>query len=365
MNESFWFGKKVIVTGHTGFKGSWLTHILNSFGAMVFGVSDTDMGPDSLYNKLGCKDEIANDQFGLSEFYEIVDLSELKDIVNIFDPEVIFHLAAQPLVISSYHDPVLTYKSNVIGTVNILEAARLGENLRSIISVTTDKVYKNIDQSYGYRESDPLGANDPYSTSKACADLVTQSYYTSFFQKKSIGVSSVRAGNVIGGGDWSAHRLIPDIVRSINSKSNLVLRNADATRPWQHVLEPLSGYLMLAEKMHAEPEKYSLPINFGPALSDSLSVKEVVAKFLEVYGTTLTCEFPEAVFHEANHLSLDSTTARAVLNWEPIWDTNESIKRTAEWYLNYSKGRVAKEITTSQINDYKTMALKIRSGENV
>lgn len=365
MNETFWAGKRVLVTGHTGFKGSWLTFILNSFGAKVFGVSHSDLGAKSLYNQLGCKKEIVNGQFGSVEFYDLDDLCDLKKIIKIFNPEVIFHLAAQPLVISSYKDPILTYKSNVLGTVNILEAARLGENLRSIISVTTDKVYKNIDQSYGYRESDPLGANDPYSTSKACADLVTQSYYTSFFQKKSIGVSSVRAGNVIGGGDWSDHRLIPDIVRSINSKSNLVLRNADATRPWQHVLEPLSGYLMLAERMYAEPEKYSLPINFGPAVSDTLSVREVVAKFLEVYGTTLTCEFPEVVFHEANYLSLDSTTARAVLNWEPVWDTNESIKRTAEWYLNHSKGRVTKEITTCQINDYKTLALKIRSKENV
>ena len=264
MDQSFWRNRKVLITGHTGFKGGWLTKILHSLGSKIVGVSNTDMGPLSLYNILGLNSRLSNTHYGLNQFIDLLDENSLQTVFQKFNPEIVFHLAAQPIVINSYKEPHLTHQTNFIGTLNILEASRKNANLSVFISVTTDKVYHNNGDIFSFRETDALGGHDPYSASKACADILTQSYFKSFFNELNIGVASARAGNVIGGGDWAENRLIPDIVRSAHSNEKLVIRNPSATRPWQHVLEPLSGYILLAQKLHENPQKHSSPINFGP-----------------------------------------------------------------------------------------------------
>ena len=361
MNETFWHGKKVLVTGHTGFKGSWLLYLLADLGAQVFGVSDADKGSESLFVQLRGQDFVVNNELGLAEYHDIADLNNLITIINEFQPEIIFHLAAQPLVLHSYVDPISTFKTNVLGTVNLLEASKFAQNLRSIISVTTDKVYLNNGEGYSFREGDPLGGDDPYSSSKACADIATKAYYQSFLKERGVGVSSVRAGNVIGGGDTSENRLIPDIVKCINTKSTLTLRNPDATRPWQHVLDPLFGYLLLAEKMYTDSSKYSFSMNFGPSVSDVLSVKEVVKIFAEAYGVELVYQYRPGLYHEAANLSLDCTLAYSCMSWKPIWNANEALNRTAEWYQLSNTGKDLKQLMADQINAFKEDASKTRS----
>ena len=354
MNGKFWKDKRVLITGHTGFKGSWLTYLLSDLGAIVFGVSNSDMGPLSLYNVLDCRAKLVNHQLKLLEFYDIRDLDSLSEIVGNFEPEIAFHLAAQPLVVSAYKDPLSTYSTNVLGTINLLESLKRNATIRSVISVTTDKVYRNHNDDFSYTESDALGGYDPYSASKACADLITQSYYNSYLQERGVGVSCVRAGNVIGGGDWSENRLIPDIIRSIMAGSKLFLRNADATRPWQHVLDPLAGYMLLAEKLYENPTQFSLPVNFGPIVSEVLSVREVVEKTLSFFDTDYDYECTTEEFYESKKLSLDCTRAHLLLDWVPVWSADEAIKRTAEWYKSYIERQDLHEITSAQINDYRS-----------
>lgn len=353
MKSSFWHKKRVLITGHTGFKGCWLTLWLDLLGCKICGVSDQSKGNSSFYEQAKLYNVIQNNRLGISEFINILDKEALEKAFKTFEPEIIFHLAAQPLVIKSYKEPRLTYETNVIGTLNVLEAGRKIESLKSILSVTTDKVYENSGQIWGYRETDRLGGFDPYSSSKACADIITQSYFSAFYKELGIGIAPVRAGNVIGGGDWSEYRLIPDIYKSIRQNEPLPLRSPDAVRPWQHVLEPLSGYIQLAEKLATEPTYFSRPFNFGPNLEDTLSVVQVC----DIMSSALDSELKlkkvdQVIFHEADILTLDSTLARSLLGWSPKLTSENAIKLTVDWYKNALDSDNAKQITTKQIGEY-------------
>ena len=355
MDQSFWRNRKVLITGHTGFKGGWLTKILHSLGSKIVGVSNTDMGPLSLYNILGLNSRLSNTHYGLNQFIDLLDENSLQTVFQKFNPEIVFHLAAQPIVINSYKEPYLTHQTNFIGTLNILEASRKNANLSVFISVTTDKVYHNNGDIFSFRETDALGGHDPYSASKACADILTQSYFKSFFNELNIGVASARAGNVIGGGDWAENRLIPDIVRSAHSNEKLVIRNPSATRPWQHVLEPLSGYILLAQKLHENPQKHSSPINFGPKTTDVLTVSEVLKLFSKFLDKKVSYEIMASTeYHEAKFLSLDCSTANFTLGWRPTWNAETAIRYTAEWYNAFENRNALEQLTTTQIERYQS-----------
>ncbi len=328
--------KKVFVTGHTGFKGSWLLLILKELGAKVVGYALAPENEADLFNQIDgaqyCeKSIIAN----------ILDDEQLKKEISAFQPDYIFHLAAQALVRKSYENPIETYMVNTIGTANVLEAMRLLPNACVGIMVTTDKVYENPERGTAFEEADKLGGYDPYSASKATCEIVIDSYRNSFFNaqafnthKKSI--ASVRAGNVIGGGDFSKDRIIPDIVRSIQNKTAISLRNPEATRPWQHVLEPLGAYLLLAAHMHQKPEAFNEAFNFGPAIDDVLTAKEVTQLFLSAFGAQqhkIDIDLGQHV-HEAKLLMLNSEKARLKINWTPKWKALDAIQQTAWWYAN-------------------------------
>ena len=343
-------GKKVFLTGHTGFKGSWLAFILNQLGATVKGYSLAPTQSQNLFNLI----KVAS--FSQSILADIQDKQKLeKEILN-FKPDFIFHLAAQSLVIRSYEDPVGTYQTNVIGTVNILECVRKLDNPCQVLIVTTDKVYENIEQEYAYKENDCLGGYDPYSSSKAACEIATASYRLSFFNpvkyalhEKS--VASARSGNVIGGGDWSENRIIPDLIRSIDKGESLEIRNPNSIRPWQHLLDPLSGYLLLAAKMLEDPLKYASAFNFGPMGDINLSVEELVKKAINVFGkgdyfySDMLSEK-----HEAALLHLDITKAQSLLGWEPKLNADQAINLTMEWYRDYKLDPF--NITFKQINNY-------------
>ena len=355
MDLDFWKNKRVMVTGHTGFKGGWLTLILERMGCIVIGVSIDDSGQQSLYRLLDLQSYVKNSDFNIEEFNDILFPKNLEKIIDRFDPEVVFHLAAQPLVIDSYNDPSLTYNTNIIGTLNVLEALKNAKSLKAIVSVTTDKVYQNKNQIWGYRETDNLGGYDPYSASKSCADILTQSHYHSFFKKQNIGVSTVRAGNVIGGGDWSKNRLIPDTFRSIKDQTSLRLRYPNSTRPWQHVVDPLSGYLMLAEKLCEEANKFSVPFNFGPNEEDILTVQQVVNMIEQRLSIKIKVNLEKKVdYHEAEKLHLDCSFAKCMLHWRPKWKSIEAIGYTAEWYDAFLTGSDMAEISNSHLDQFFT-----------
>ena len=342
MRESFWRDRKVLITGNSGFKGAWLSLWLHMLGAKILGWSHKSLGPKSLYECANLSEIIENKKYDCPEFNDILDFDSLTEAVRSFNPSAVFHLAAQPLVLKSYQEPKETYHVNALGTLNILEAAKQAEALKAIISVTTDKVYRNNNTKSGYKEYDPLGGIDPYSASKASADILTQSYFSSFYKPLKIGVSSVRAGNVIGGGDWSAFRLVPDIYRSVLDKQELILRHPQATRPWQFVLEPLSGYILLAENLINDPLNFSTPFNFGPNATDVLSVKQVVDLFNQKLNEKLKIIYlSDPPFHEAQQLSLDCKYAKRKLGWSQKLTSKEAIMFTAEWY---SKLRIKDEM---------------------
>lgn len=350
MNPDFWKGKKVFLTGHTGFKGVWLTLLLKSKGAEVYGYS---LKPDdlSLYNLMSLKSHLSGEKIE-----DIRNLSLLNRALNEFNPDFVFHLAAQALVRRSYVDPLETYGSNVLGTANVLEACRNRADLKSVVVVTTDKVYENNELGQPFSETDPLGGHDPYSTSKACAELVTQSYIKSFFQTSPTVITSARAGNVIGGGDFSEDRLIPDIVRAISTSSELSIRSPGSIRPWQHVLEPLSGYLSLAQ---ASSERRDLAgsWNFGPTPQSEKPVRDIVEVFRK-YFPSLKVEFGTIVphLHEAQILKLDITKAQRELNWHPILNFDETLDWTAEWYLHYlNKSGELFKVTQQQILNFQQL----------
>ncbi|TWR31740.1 CDP-glucose 4,6-dehydratase [Mucilaginibacter pallidiroseus] len=350
--KKIYSGKKVFLTGHTGFKGSWMLKILNMLGADVKGYALSPVGTPNLF------DVINGDQICESVIADLRDRDRLKDEVESFQPDFIFHLAAQPLVRLSYKIPSETFEVNAIGTANVLDALMLVQKPCYCVFITTDKVYHNNEWDYPYRENDRLGGYDPYSASKACAELVIDSYRNSFFNikdfdkhKKAIAVG--RAGNVIGGGDWSADRLIPDIVRSLEQGKEVEIRNPGAVRPWQHVLEPLAGYLLLGAKLFNDPQSYSTAYNFGPDVNDALPVNKMVEMSIEAWGTgSYFIHKNENQPHEAGLLKLDVSKAKAELGWLPRLNAGKAVENTIKWYKQYYHSGDLLKYTENEIEDF-------------
>lgn len=346
VNGTFWKGKRVFLTGHTGFKGSWLTLWLEDMGAVVKGFSLEPYTQPNLF-------EVAKVSSGIeSEIGDIRDYEKLKSSIESFSPNIILHLAAQPLVRDSYEDPLGTYETNVMGTANLLQASRGLSDLKSIVIVTTDKCYENREWEWGYRENEAMGGYDPYSSSKGCAELLTSSYRRSFFDEKGIGIASVRAGNVIGGGDWADDRLLPDILRSFEKNEPVIIRNPDAIRPWQHVLEPLSGYLLLLQKLWKEPKLYSESWNFGPYNDDIKSVKWIIENMIDLWPGNSWKLDEKINAHESSVLSLDISKALNNLGWTPTWDLQIALKRILKWHRDWLDGADMHRISLSEINEF-------------
>ncbi|PKN51632.1 MAG: CDP-glucose 4,6-dehydratase [Deltaproteobacteria bacterium HGW-Deltaproteobacteria-13] len=348
VSPEFWKRKKVFITGHTGFKGSWLSFWLHEMGASVTGYALSPPTNPSLFELLKLKSKIK------SVHGDVRDLNSMKK--HIKGAEIVFHLAAQPLVLESYKNPVDTYATNVMGTINLLEAFREHQTLKAIVNVTTDKCFENRENpEVAYKENEPMGGFDPYSNSKACSELVTDSYRKSFYQSgEKIGIATARAGNVIGGGDFAADRLIPDCIRGVMKGEKIIVRNPDSTRPWQHVLEPLSGYLILAESLCESPRKYSEGWNFGPSPKDAKSVLDIMESFCKFWGEDAKCEIKKdhKAPHEANYLKLDSSKAQKKLLWKPRWNSETAIKKTVEWYKAYMEKGNLDKMTSRQIESY-------------
>lgn len=348
VNTTFWKGKKVFVTGHTGFKGSWLSLWLLKMGAIVKGFA---LEPNTNPNLFSRSNLTMNME---SEIGNIIDLTKLTKSMIKFSPEILIHMAAQPLVRLSYKEPVNTYMTNVIGTVNVLEAARKCNNLKAIVSVTTDKCYENKEWSWGYRENEPMGGHDPYSSSKGCAELVNAAYTKSFFNiKNSANLASGRAGNVIGGGDWSDDRLIPDILRAFEKSNPVIIRNPMATRPWQHVLEPLSGYMVLAEHLFEPGINFNEGWNFGPNDNDCKPVSWILDKMVEKWGQGASWQLDKNNNpHEAGYLKLDCSKAASKLNWRPKWDLEFTLDSIINWHQNFLLGENMQEQCLTEIFKY-------------
>lgn len=347
VKSNFWKNKRVFITGNTGFKGSWLSLCLEQKGAIIGGYSLPSSEINLIYNS--CKlNEITCQTFG-----DIRDEKKLRKSIIEFCPDVILHLAAQPIVKDSYSDPKYTYETNVIGTLNVLNAGFACSETKSIIIVTSDKCYENLEWEYGYRESDRLGGHDPYSSSKACCEILTSSYRRSFTSENSPNVATVRAGNVIGGGDWSDFRLIPDIIKSYKTTKEIELRYPQATRPWQHVLEPLSGYLILAEKLYTH-KRFEGAFNFASVEENCKPVMYLANKINSLLENQLKIKINSVDnVHEANFLKLDSSKAKNRLDWTPRWDLDTTLEKTVDWYLNYYKNPdTIKRFTINQINEY-------------
>ena len=348
MKNDFYKGRRVLVTGHTGFKGSWLSAILLMAGVEVTGYSLEPPTEPSLFELAGMKGRM-NSVVG-----DVRDLPHLLQVFEEVQPEIVFHLAAQPIVRESYRDPVGTYETNVMGTVNILEAVRRTESVRSFLNVTTDKVYENREWAWGYREIDPLDGYDPYSNSKSCSELVTHSYKKSFFTDGRCRVSTARAGNVIGGGDFAADRIIPDCIRAAEKSDPIIVRNPFSTRPYQHVLEPLSAYLLIAERQYGEPEKEGY-YNVGPEDKDCVTTGELADIFCAAWGEGMHwINKSDGGPHEANFLKLDCSKIRAELGWRPVWGVREAVGKTALFAKALRAGRDAFEVMREQIDEYFT-----------
>ncbi len=353
INKEFWKNKKVLITGHTGFKGSWLSIWLNRLGADVYGYSLDPPTVPSLFVVAGLENKIHSIKG------DIRNIEGLKKAVLEAQPEIIFHMAAQPLVRLSYEQPLLTYETNVMGTANLLEAMRSCESVRSVVMITTDKCYDNKEWLWGYREFDELGGYDPYSSSKACSELVVSAYRNSFFNPKeyghthSVAIATARAGNVIGGGDWSKDRLVPDIIKAISEGRKVLIRNPDAIRPWQHVLEPLSGYLMLAEKLYTKGTRYAEAWNFGPYDVDAKPVRWIVEKLCSMWPDSPGFEIDTAPKpHEASYLKLDCSKAINRLGWKPTWDLLTTLEKIMDWNIKFLRGENIYEVSTQQIADF-------------
>ena len=371
-DTTFWEGKRVLVTGHNGFKGSWLTLWLLSLGAKVWGYSLPITDKDSLFSSL-LKDGLLNQKnFGeLKEKLEdINNINSIKDYVKEIKPEIVFHLAAQPLVIESYINPIKTWETNVIGTINLLESLKSNTNQCSVVLVTTDKVYRNKEWFYGYRETDSLGGKDPYSASKAAMELAIESWRTSFcgdndHQTKYLSIASARAGNVIGGGDWAKDRIVPDIIRALKSKATISIRNPNARRPWQHVLEPLHGYMLLAKKLYLSKNNncsnssyLQSAFNFGPPKSSNKSVKELVIYSLNYWPGKYKVENKIKSHIESNLLHLVSDKAKELLNWETKLTFNSTIAYTMKWYKQFNDGSSSLQCCLKDISSYKKLIIK-------
>jgi len=346
IDEKFWAGKRVYLTGHTGFKGSWLALWLSSLGAHVKGYALTPPTSPALFIEAVVADKIE------SETGDIRNLEQLQKSMVDFNPDILIHMAAQPLVKLSYIEPIETYDVNVMGTAKVLEAARKCSNLKAIICVTTDKCYENKEWEWGYRENEAMGGHDPYSSSKGCAELITSSYRRSFLQDKGIGVATVRAGNVIGGGDWAEDRLIPDILRAFGKNVPVIIRNPKATRPWQHVLEPLSGYLILAQKLYESPEKYAEGWNFGPNDTDVKPVDWILDEMVKQWQGASWELDKNAHPHEAGFLKLDISKARTALNWHPTWHLDHTLEKIIAWQQAWLNKKNVQAVCLTEIDEY-------------
>jgi len=341
-------GRRVLITGHTGFKGSWLAFLLHELGADVMGFALPPVSRVNHFDLLKLHEKIHH------IVGDIRDVSAIDSTLQKFRPEFVFHLAAQALVRPSYHDPVLTFSTNVLGSVNLLDAVRKCESVRSLVYITSDKCYENVEWIWGYRENDQLGGRDPYSASKAAAEIVFSSYTRSFFEHRPLlGAASARAGNVIGGGDWAVDRIIPDCIRAIETGDLVRLRNPAATRPWQHVLEPLSGYLLLAAKLFNEPKQWGGSWNFGPSTHEVRTVQYVAESIVKYIGKGgVLIDKSNLHVHEANLLQLNCDKAHQLLGWYPRWQIDKTVEATAVWYKTILEGGNAEEITRTQIHDF-------------
>jgi len=351
-DKTFWHGRRVFITGHTGFKGSWLCLWLHTLGAQISGYALDPPTDPSLFKLAQVDDLVA------STIADVRDIEALQSALHIAQPEIVIHMAAQPLIRESYRNPVETYAVNVMGTVNLLEAVRSCASVRAVVNVTTDKCYENREWSWGYRENEPMGGYDPYSSSKGCSELVTAAYRNSFFNPADIkthgvALASARAGNVIGGGDWADDRLICDCVRSLLAKEQIVIRNPFAIRPWQHVLEPLSGYMLLAQKLYEEGPTFAQGWNFGPNDEDAKPVEWIVQRLCERWGAEASYALDAGNHpHEATYLKLDCSKAKAFLGWKPRWDLEKALNSIVEWTQGYKQGADIRSLCLDQINDY-------------
>ncbi len=355
MNTAFWKGKKVFMTGHTGFKGSWLSLWLQSMGADLVGYS---LAPPRRPNLFEVAD-VAEDMISLEG--DIRDLTHLRLAIEEHQPEIVIHMAAQALVRYSYSNPVETYATNVMGTINVLEVVRLAASVKSVVVITSDKCYENREWAWSYRENEAMGGYDPYSSSKGCSELVTSAYRQSFFNKDgtTASLATARAGNVIGGGDWSEDRLLPDMLRAIAESRPVLIRSPHAIRPWQHVLEPLSGYLLLAEKLYEGGSDWGEGWNFGPNDSDAKPVQWIVAQFTQLWGEGASWVLDEATHpHEAHYLKLDCSKAKMRLEWEPQWSLGYALENIIAWYKAYEKGKDMRDFSLNQITKFQEHFIK-------
>ncbi len=350
MYNNIYAGKRVFLTGHTGFKGSWLALWLTKLGAKVCGYSLAPNTNPSMFNALDIEHKIEKSIFG-----DILDEKILEKSILEFQPDIVFHLSAQPLVRLSYREPILTYKTNVIGTLNVLEMAKRCKSVKAFVNITTDKCYENKEVNRGYKEDEPMGGFDMYSSSKGCVEIMSSSFRRSFLQEEgTYAMATARAGNVIGGGDWAEDRLIPDCVRYINADEKIEIRNPIAVRPWQHVLEPLSGYLLLGQKLLEGGKKYAEGFNFGPNEDSVLRVAEVAEKACKYYGKGEVVIHKRDNLHEANLLMLNIEKAEKVLGWTPTYTADDAVKNTIEWYKHfYAKDVDMYEFTMNQIKEYE------------
>lgn len=353
LRPEFWKDKRVLITGHTGFKGSWLSLWLQALGAEVSGYSLPAPTSPSLFELA----RVAEQMQAIEG--DVRDFEHLNRTIKSTRPEIVIHMAAQSLVRRSYLNPVETFATNVMGTVHLLEAARESDSLKAVIVVTSDKCYENREWVWGYREIDPMGGHDPYSSSKGCTELATAAFRNSFFngtgeRQSTAAVASARAGNVIGGGDWAEDRLLPDIMRGWLEGRSVLIRNPQAVRPWQHVLEPLGAYLLLAENLYAEGESYAESWNFGPLEQDARPVSWIVDRCRLFWGDGARWEQDEQEHpHEANYLKLDCSKARARLGWEPRWNLERALEATVQWYRAYQSGDDVRQLTLRQIEEYQ------------
>jgi CDP-glucose 4,6-dehydratase len=347
VNSAFWQGKRVFLTGHTGFKGGWLSLWLQHLGAHVQGYA---LAPDGRHN-LFTEARVAE---GMSSaFGDIRDLAALQAAMAAFQPEIVIHMAAQPLVRLSYAQPVETYATNVMGTVHLLEAVRHTSGVRAVVNVTTDKCYENREWAWGYREDEPMGGHDPYSNSKGCAELVSSAYRRSFFEQSGPAVATARAGNVIGGGDWATDRLVPDILHAFENSEPVIIRNPHSTRPWQHVLEPLSGYLVLAQRLWHEGATFAEGWNLGPRDEDARPVQWIVERLVDQWGGDARWQYDGGQHpHEAHYLKLDISKARARLGWQPRWRLAEALDHIVTWHRAWLAGDDVRALCLSQIERY-------------
>lgn len=347
----FWQGRRVLVTGHTGFKGSWLSLWLQAMGAELRGIALAPPTTPALF-------DVAQVAKGMdSRIADIRDAGAIAHLVKDFQPEIVIHMAAQPLVRLSYQQPIETYATNVMGTVHVLEAARHAGSVRAIVNVTTDKCYDNREWAWGYREDEAMGGHDPYSSSKGCAELVSSAYRKSFFADAGIAMATARAGNVIGGGDWALDRLVPDTLLALEKGQPVQIRNPHATRPWQHVLEPLSGYLLLAEKLHEQGQAFAEGWNFGPKDEDARPVQWIVEQLCQAWGQGASWQQqPGKHPHEANYLKLDISKAKQRLHWTPRWSLGTALAHITDWHRAWLDGQDTHALCLQQIHQYQNQA---------